>query len=145
METSKARVKDSIYKENPTAAYILTIDKEHGVEYLYRTRTEVGIINFLISSNDVDAYNIDLDTTMPAIMLIKWIISQEEDDILQGWQWKIVNERADLKEKHDAVSSLIADDDKFCKLDEEDRNLILSQRLAIGNYMHILDARIARF
>lgn len=63
---------------------------------------------------------------------------------MQPHQERVVAESNDLRAKLDKLSAFIAGD-VFKKLDMEDRDLLVAQRVFMDAYFGILRQRIARF
>lgn len=63
---------------------------------------------------------------------------------MQPHQERVVTESNDLRAKIDKLSEFIGGD-VFKKLDMEDRDLLVAQRVFMDSYFGILRLRIARF
>lgn len=63
---------------------------------------------------------------------------------MQPHQERVVTESNDLRTKLDKLSEFIAGD-VFKKLDMEDRDLLVEQRVFMNSYLDVLRQRIERF
>ena len=60
-------------------------------------------------------------------------------------QQRVLDERADLKDKHSKLSVFILDNPVFLALPEAEQQRLQRQEIAMGQYLEILDERIAAF
>ena len=60
-------------------------------------------------------------------------------------QQRVLDERADLKAKHAKLSVFIHDNPVFLTLPEAEQQRLQRQEIAMGQYLEILDERIAAF
>ena len=60
-------------------------------------------------------------------------------------QQRVLDERADLKDKHSKLSAFILDNPVFLTLPEAEQQRLQRQEVAMGQYLDILDERIAAF
>ena len=68
-------------------------------------------------------------------------------DIKEGppHQQRVLDERTDLKDKHAKLSVFIHDNPVFLTLPEAEQQRLQRQEIAMGQYLEILDERIAAF
>ena len=65
--------------------------------------------------------------------------------MMQDYQHRVIQERADLHEKAMRLSSFITQTDSYLAFSKEDRDLLREQLTYMLQYESILDKRIERF
>lgn len=145
-------IKKLLYKEKPIANY-------RGSDETYSFYTtdlivegRVKELNFKIPHDE----NEDFDNEIPAQLLIRWIEYPETaiDEAMQRiakqqgiepWQERVIEERDELSSRLEKLSNYIDTNVHFNALDDYNKGLLVAQRMAMGNYLDILNRRIDNF
>jgi len=145
-------IKKLLYKEKPIANY-----RGADETYSYYT-TDLPVegkykeLNFKVPHSE----NEDFDNEIPAQLLIRWIEYPETaiDEAMQRiakqqgiepWQERVIEERDELSSRLEKLSNYIDANEHFSTLDNDNKGMLIAQRMAMGNYLDILNRRIDKF